>query len=103
MPIALDRFIEAKRGDSVDFCQVAIQHHTSAADRANHSINLLDRNGRFGFLRHWRERLFRNSLGEKLLLEWSDVSAFASAMARPALVRLRHGKQDGEPRGAQRS
>src|SRR5436190_22969593 len=67
MSIAFDRFIEAKRGNTITCCQVAIQHHTSAADRANHSINLLDRNGRFGFLRHWRERLFGNSLGEKLV------------------------------------
>jgi hypothetical protein len=42
MPIALDRFIEAKRGDSVDFCEVAIQHDAHAPDRADHPVNLLD-------------------------------------------------------------
>jgi hypothetical protein len=67
------------------------------------------------------ERLFRNFLGEKVLLEWSDVSAFASAMASrdgatclrrtsafaeasgvtclrrtTAWQARRHGKQDGE-------
>src|SRR5438094_3859350 len=79
------------------FCQVAIQHHTSAADRANHSVNLLDRNGRFGFLRHWRERLFRNSLGEKLLLEWSDVRlATASPCRRGDRTRRM------EPQGCER-
>ena len=47
MPIALDRFVEAKRGDPIDFCQVAIQHDAHPADRANHPVNLLDWNGRF--------------------------------------------------------
>jgi len=43
-----------------------------------------------GFLRHWRERLFRNSLGEKLLLELFDVSAFAPAIPNPS----RAGRRD---------
>ena len=42
MPIALDRFIEAECGNSVDFCQVAIQHYTNTTDCVDHSVNLLD-------------------------------------------------------------
>ena len=42
MPIAFDRFIEAKRGNAIDFCQVAIQHDPDAADRTDHSVDLLD-------------------------------------------------------------
>jgi hypothetical protein len=49
MPIAFDRFIEAKRGNAIDFCQVPIQHHSHAADCADHSVNLLDCDGDFIF------------------------------------------------------
>jgi len=44
MPIAFDRFIEAERGNPVDFCQIAIEHYAHAADGADHSVNLLDCN-----------------------------------------------------------
>ena len=65
MPIALDRFIEAKRGNAIDFCQVAIQHHSHAADCADHSVNLLDCDGGLCFLRYGRERLFKHFSDEK--------------------------------------
>jgi hypothetical protein len=65
MPIAFDRFIEAKRGNTIDFCQVAIQHHTRASNRADHRVNLLDCDGGLCFLRHGRERLFKHSSDEK--------------------------------------
>jgi len=45
MPIAFARFIVAKRGNAIDFCQVVIQHHSDAADLVDHSVNLLDCNG----------------------------------------------------------
>ena len=64
MPIAFNRFIEAKRGNTIDFCQVAIQHHARAADCADHSVNLLYCDRGFSFLRHRRERLFKNSSDE---------------------------------------
>ena len=51
MPIALDRFIEAKRGNAIDFCEVAIQHYSHAPNRADHAVNLLDWNRRFRLLR----------------------------------------------------
>ena len=52
MSIAFDRLIEAKRGNSIDFCQVTIQHDAHTADGVNHRINLLDRDRQFGFLGH---------------------------------------------------
>ena len=55
MPIALDRFIEAECGNSIDFCQVAIQHYSHAADYADHFVNLLDCDGGLCFLRHGQE------------------------------------------------
>jgi hypothetical protein len=57
MSIAFDRFVEAKRGHSVDFCHVAIQHNASAADRGNHCVDLLDCDGGLCFFLHGRERL----------------------------------------------
>jgi hypothetical protein len=42
MSIAFDRFIEAECGNAIDFCQVAIQHYSQAADCTDHSVNLLD-------------------------------------------------------------
>ena len=65
MSIAFDRLIESKRGNAIDFCQVAIQHHSHAADGADHSVNLLYCDRGFSFLRHRRERLFKNSSEEK--------------------------------------
>ena len=65
MSIAFDRLIESKRGNAIDFCQVAIQHHSHAADCADHSVNLLYCDRGFSFLRHRRERLFKNSSEEK--------------------------------------
>jgi len=65
MSIAFDRFIEAKRGNTIDFCQVAIKHHSHAADCADHSVNLLDCDKGPCFLRHGRERLFKGSSNEK--------------------------------------
>src|SRR5437773_2144292 len=35
MPIAFDRFIEAKRGNTIDFCQVAIEFQLRRAARSN--------------------------------------------------------------------
>ena len=32
MAVAFDRFIEAKRGNAIDFCQIAIKDDPSAAD-----------------------------------------------------------------------
>jgi len=43
------RFVEAECWNAIDFCQVAIQHHSDAADCADHSVNLLDCNGNFIF------------------------------------------------------
>jgi len=65
MPIAFDRFIEAKRGNTIDFCQVAIEHHSYAADCADHFVNLLDCDGGLCFLRHGRDRLFKRFPYEK--------------------------------------
>jgi hypothetical protein len=45
MAIAFDRFVEAKRGNAIDFCQVAIQDYPGGADSADHSVDLLDCNG----------------------------------------------------------
>ena len=42
MPIAFDRFIEAKCGNAIDFCQIPIKHYSHAADRADHRVDLLD-------------------------------------------------------------
>jgi hypothetical protein len=70
MSIAFDRLIESKRGNAIDFCQVAIQHHSHAADGADHSVNLLDCDGEVCFLRHRRERLFEHSSDEKALLRF---------------------------------
>ena len=41
IPISFDRFVETKRRNSVDFCQVAIQHDPHTAYRADHLVNLL--------------------------------------------------------------
>ena len=43
MPIAFIRFIEAERGNAIDSCQVTVQYNACAADRTNHSVDLLDR------------------------------------------------------------
>jgi hypothetical protein len=59
MPIAFNRFIEAERGNPVDFCQVAIQNDPGATDCPDHSVNLLNCDGGLCFLRHGRERLFK--------------------------------------------
>jgi hypothetical protein len=42
MPISFDRFVETKRGNSVDLCEIAIQHDAHSAYRADHPVNLLD-------------------------------------------------------------
>lgn len=36
MAVTFDGFIEAKRGDTIDFCEVAIQHHSNTANAPNH-------------------------------------------------------------------
>jgi hypothetical protein len=42
--IVFNRFIEAKRGNAIDFCQVGIQDHPAASNNADHSVDLLDWN-----------------------------------------------------------
>jgi hypothetical protein len=37
--IALNRFIEPECGNTVDFCQVAIEHYSRPTDRVNQFIN----------------------------------------------------------------
>ena len=44
MLIAFNRFIEAERGNAIDFCKIAIQHDAGAPDRPYHFVNLLDWN-----------------------------------------------------------
>ena len=55
MAITFDGFVEAEYWNAVDFCEVAVEHDAHAADRANHFVDLFDRNGRFRLVRHWRE------------------------------------------------
>ena len=50
--VASNRFIEAKRGNAIDFCQIAIQDHPHAADSTDHSVDLLNCDNRLCFLRH---------------------------------------------------
>jgi hypothetical protein len=62
MSIAFDRFIEAERGNAIDFWQVAIQHHSHASDCADHSVNLLYCDRRLCFLRHAARKIIQNFL-----------------------------------------
>ena len=36
MAVTFDGFIEAKCGDTIDFCEVAIQHHSNTANAPEH-------------------------------------------------------------------
>jgi hypothetical protein len=45
MSIAFDRFVEVKRGRSVDLCHVPIQHDAHTPDRGDHCVDLLDCDG----------------------------------------------------------
>ena len=84
MPIAFNRFIEAERGNPVDFCQVAIQHYSHATDCADHSVNLLNCDGGLCFLRHGRERLFKTFPDRKRSFQLIVTS---SRLSREARVR----------------
>jgi hypothetical protein len=63
MPIAFDRFFETKRGDFVDFRQVAIQHDAHTPDRADHCVDLLDCDG---------GTLFSSPRARKIIQSFSD-------------------------------
>jgi len=52
MAVAFYRFIEAKRWNAIDFCQIAIQDNPDTANCANHSVDLLNGNRRLCFLRY---------------------------------------------------
>jgi hypothetical protein len=96
MSIAFDRLIESKRGNAIDFCQVAIQHHSHAADCADHSVNLLYCDRGFSFLRHRRERLFKNSSEEKREERMKEeIRKFATANPRTQAGRLSVGGEEG--------
>jgi len=92
MSIAFDRLIESKRGNAIDFCQVAIQHHSHAADCADHSVNLLYCDRGFSFLRHRRERLFKNSSEEKREERMKEELRGRRRKVRRKNYEVRHGE-----------
>lgn len=63
--IAFHSLVERFGRNAVDLRKIPIQHHTRASDRVDHRVDLLDCGKGFGFLRHGRERLSKNSSDEK--------------------------------------
>jgi hypothetical protein len=82
-------------GNSVDFCQIAIQHHSHSADCVDHSVNLLDQDNWFRLSRHRIK--FRNSRSHFVTLKVSaapripfkDSSAENSRKRRKDEVRTK--------------
>jgi hypothetical protein len=65
LPVATVLFVQPFCGHTVQRREVRIEDHPNATNRADHCVDLLDRNRGLGFLRHWRERLFKEPLDEK--------------------------------------